>query len=231
MVDNLTIIITASYIPSHPSIKIMKETIESLSCLSIAPNTNIILAHDYNNNKMYTEYLNNLYAYIKTLSYNVIVTVCKTHVHLTGNIRNALDYVKTKYILVVQHDLKFIKECDIQNIIHDMDENPSMKYIRFNKRANEKKGWDAKNSLFGLQHVGKYYTYTRTPAWSDNNHICLTSYYRDIVMKECKDGGPMEGTLHFKIKDKSSWERYGTYLFGALDYPAIISHLDGRCTK
>ena len=109
-----------------------------------------------------------------------------------------------------------------------MEENDNIKYIRFNKRKNIKEGFDALNNLFGLQVKQENYTYTRTPAWSDNNHLCLTGYYTDIVMKECPDGCPMEKILHGKNKNEEIHNKYGTYLFGELNYPQVIKHTDGR---
>jgi hypothetical protein len=46
---NLTVIITASHCPSHPSIFLIKDVLESLRFLNLDPNTPILLAHDYNN--------------------------------------------------------------------------------------------------------------------------------------------------------------------------------------
>jgi len=62
-----------------------------------------------------------------------------------------------------------------------MKTNPELKHVRFNKRANLKQASDALNDLFGKQLVSTNYTYTRTPSWSDQNHICLSKYYRDII--------------------------------------------------
>jgi len=226
----LTIIITASYIPSHPKIKVIQETIESLQLINMPHDTEIILAHDFNNHVNYIEYFIKLNEYIKTYS-NIKIVRRKDHGHLTGNIRNALPYVNSKFILVIQHDLPFITMFDIQKVIYDMEENDSIKYVRFNKRKNIRTGFDAANDLFGLQVKQENYTYTRTPAWSDNNHLCLTGYYIDIVMKECRDGIPMERKLHGKNKNETTHKKYGTYLFGELNHHQVIKHTDGRRRK
>jgi hypothetical protein len=226
----LTIIVTASFIPSHPSIKIIQDTIESLQLINIPSNTKIILAHDYNKDINYIKYFEKLNEYIKSL-YNIKIVISSKNGHLTGNVRNALQYVTSKYILVIQHDLPFIKKFDIQKVICDMDENTDIKHVRFNKRRNIKAGFDGINNLFGLQVKQKNYTYTRTPAWSDNNHLCLTEYYMNIVMKECPDGYPMERILHSKNKNEEIHKKYGTYLFGQLNQPQVIKHTDGRNTK
>ena len=226
----LTIIITASFIRSHPEIKIIQETIESLQLINIPHDTEIILAHDYNNHINYIIYFEKLNDYIKSYS-NIKIIQRKDHGHLTGNIRNALSYVNSKYILIIQHDLPFIKMFDIQKVIYDMEENDKIKYVRFNKRRNIKAGYDKLNNLFGLQVKQANYTYTRTPAWSDNNHLCLTRYYTDIVMKKCPDGCPMELKLRLKNKNKKLHNKYGTYLFGELNHPQVIKHTDGKHTK
>jgi len=223
----LTIIITSSFIPSHPSIRIIKETIESLNLVKMQNNTKVILAHDYSEDKNYTEYLDNLNNYIKNLP-NFQITKCQKHSHLVGNIRNALLKVNSKYILVIQHDLPFIAEFNINKIIEDIEENKNIKHIRFNKRNNIKKGFEKLNDLFGLQLYQKNYTYTRTPGWSDNNHLCLTSYYNNIIMKECQDGYAMEKILNGRSTNVNEHNKYGTYLFGPLNHHKMIKHTNGR---
>jgi CMP-2-keto-3-deoxyoctulosonic acid synthetase len=136
--------------------------------------------------------------------------------HLTGNIRHAMQYVNTKYVLILQHDLPFIRNVNINNIINDMNNFPEMKHIRFNKRKNIKAHYDGINNLFGKEIKAIHYSYTRTPAWSDQNHICLTSYYKDIILKECKDGKFMEDQLYGVNKDEHAHLKYGNYLFGQL---------------
>ena len=224
-----SIIITASYIPSHPSIKHIRETIESLNCINMSTDTPIILAHDYSDNPNYIEYLKNLNEYIKNRP-NIIIVKRATHGHLTGNIRNAINYINTKYVLVIQHDFPFINKFNIEDIIIDMEKYNQLKHIRFNKRQNIKIRCDGINDLFGLEIKCINYTYTRTPWWSDNNHLCLTDYYKNIVLTECRDGGAMENTLGSRSINEATHAKYGTYLFGPLNNKQMIRHTDGRCT-
>lgn len=228
----LTVVITASHIKSHPSIRIIKETIESLQYVKLPENTRIILSHDYSTNTNFNTYIQNLKEYIQISNQNNIeIKICDSHVHLTGNVRNAFKDINSKYTLVIQHDLPFISHFEISKIIEDMDQNTLMKYVRFNKRDNIRKGFDAGNNLFGKQYLCKNYTYTRTPAWSDNNHLCLTSYYNNVVLKECRDGKPMELFLNGRVKDEQAHQRYGTFLFGPINHPQMILHLDGKNSK
>lgn len=228
---SLTAIITSSYIKSHPNIDIIKETIESLTFIN-KNNIDIIISQDYSDNKDYKLYLENLKNYIKTLNYkNIKLLVSEKHVHLTGVIRNSINYVNTKYILLIQHDLPFIRSFNIDSIMSDMDEKNEIKYVRFNKRKNIKLIFDSINDLFGKEINGKNNTYTRTPAWSDNNHLCLTSYYKDLILKECIDGIPMEEQIHGRSINEIEHSKWGTYLFGKNNEDAYIKHSDGKNYK
>ena len=233
--NDLTIIITASVIPSHPDIKIIKETMKSLDLIN-HKNSKIILAHDYSNKEKYKQYLKNLENYVKNMD-NVQIVVRDDWGHLTGNIRNAMKYVKTRYILVIQHDLPFIKEVDIHKVIEDMKTTPELKSIRFNKRNNNKiLGWEKEmnyNNLYNKIQFKKNYSYISTPNWSDNNHICSTEYYNKIILKMCKDKSSMENSLKNIKRDDKYLKKFGTFIFGDINKKAYIKHLDGseRWTK
>lgn len=226
--NNLSVIITSSHIQSHPNIKIIKETIDSLKLIN-EDNLEIIITHDYSENVDFLNYLNNLKEYIKNLKYkNIKILTSDKHVHLTGTIRNAINYVKTKYVLIVQHDLSFIKKFEIDKIILDMEKNPKIKCVRFNKRENIKTGFDGINDLFGKEIECENYSYTRTPAWSDNNHLCLSSYYEKLILKECLDGKPMEEQVHGRSINEETHSKWGTYLFGKNYEGPYIKHTDGK---
>ena len=225
--NDYSIIITASFIKSHPSIDFIKCTIESLKNINININTPVILAHDYNNDIKFIQYLNNLALYISDKP-NIKIVVRNSHGHLTGNIRNAFQYVNTEYVLIIQHDLPFIRSFDIEKVIQDMKSNQELKHVRFNKRLNIKHGFDGLNDIFGKQVKSTNYTYTRTPGWSDQNHLCHSNYYRHLVLKECKDGSFMENTLYNKSTNELIHNKYGTYIFDEINQPAYIKHINGR---
>jgi len=231
METRLTIIVTASISPSHPSIHFIKETIESLKYLN-SKNYNVILAHDFDNSSSYLEYLDNLRKYVKTLenSARFKIIVNPTWGCLTGNLRHAINNgsIDTKYILVIQHDLPFIRDFDIEKIMDDMDNTEELKYVRFNLYKTIGCERDKRHGLFGKQVVANNYSYTRTANWTDNNHICTLEYYNNIVLQECKDGSYMERTLHRKSIDEITHAKYGTYIFGMLEEPPYIRHSNGR---
>ena len=225
-----SVLITASFILSHPSIAFIQSVIESLKYIHMDKDTPIILAHDYSEDCKFKEYLTNLNEYISNYS-NIRIVVRDSFGHLTGNVRNAFDFITTEYVLIIQHDLPFIRHFEIEKVIEDMKKNPELKHVRFNKRANIKKLSDAQNELFGKQIVSNNYTYTRTPSWSDQNHLCRSDYYRDIILQECDDGKYMEHYLITKSQTEDIHNKYGTYIFDEVNKPAYIAHIDGRCNS
>jgi len=226
---DLTVIITASYIPSHPSIQLMQEVIESLRYTTCTSETPVLLAHDYNPHPHYTTYLKNLEMYIADKP-NFKIVLRDSKGHLTGNVRHAVTFVTTEFILLLQHDLPFLRQLPpLSKVIEDMKINPSLKHVRFNRLINTYNMYD-KYWLFGKQVSSTNFKYTRTSGWSDQNHLARTSYYKDLILKECKDGAFMEAQLYWKIKDESTHETYGTYLFGELEEAPYTGDLDGRHT-
>lgn len=241
----LDVIVTSSPIPGHPSTEHIDQTIESLSMLNLPLDTKIILAHDGHSNDEFTErYLEYLSILSKkyTKDKNFYITILDKKKHLTGNIRNAFNMVTSKYVLVIQHDLPFIKDFDIQKIIKDLDENPQIKHLRFNKRKNIEDGCDKVTkgldiNLFGNVVNGKNYQYISTPCWSDNNHLTKSKYYRDIVLSECRDNVAMELILFPKLQKvyekndinemSNIHKQYGTYIFDMIGSEPYIFHTDG----
>lgn len=234
--EGLTVIITASPVKSHPSIRHIKTTIESLKLLKYKESTvfeacPIVLAHDGVKDssciESYEKYLSNLQEYITPFS-NMQIVACKEHVCLSGSVRNAFNHVNTTHVLIIQHDLPFIKEIDMYSIQKDVTENDWLKHIRFPK-TNYPEGWDLHTSWFGLKRGTASATYTQTPCWSDNNHICLTTYYTEFVLEKVPDGTFMECVLH-PISQYSNSNIFGTWIYN-LDSGPYISHTDGRFSE
>ena len=227
------IIVTASYIPSHPSIKLIKKTIYSLHYLNYKgpKKVNVILAHDYSNNPNYFIYLYNLEKFVKIYNnsnpyFNLIIVTRKDHGHLAGNVRNALKYTKNEYLLIIQHDFPFCKNFNINSILQDMNKFPELKHVRFNKRKNIMKAWDIdKSNFWNNFNVKGNHNYISTMCWSDNNHLTRKSYYNNIIMKASPNGTAMEWNLN---NNRNLKNHLGTYVYGVLGESKYIEHIDGR---
>ena len=246
----LTIIITASYIPSHPSSEHIENVIESLKFLEYPEDTAIVLAHDYPSDPSEVDLENYLKYYNKlqkkyTSKGNFKIIMLDKHGHLSGSIRNAFNYVDSKYVLLVQHDFPFIKKVNLNTVMEDMDKNKNLKHIRFNKRKTTQTGgdWLTQNcnlNIFNNYSIKDKCSYISTFCWSDNNHISPTSYYTDVVFKEVKNGMFMENHFYQKLRKLSKLKdvedsilenaflKYGNFIYGEINDDPYIFHNDGR---
>lgn len=237
--DSVTVIVTCHPVTSHPSASMIMQTLESLyNIVGIEP-LNCIIAHDgvrllarAKERKRYKEYFKNLTSELENKSSSVdsfFIVRKRTRSHLTGNLKNAIKYVKTEFILVVQHDLMFIKSIDLDPYLTLMRLNPDIKHLRFNVRSNTKHGWDAGDTerfdFFGEVPVKP--SICKTLAWSDQNHLARTDYYRKIVF-------PLVGKLRTfpesvlnQISTMETHSLLGTFLAGPFGDDAAITHLDG----
>lgn len=227
---DFTIIITTSPINTNPDITMINCVINSIF-KNIKSNfeKNIIISCDGvdEENKKYNSFINNLNEKYKSNN-NISVIVNEKKGHLTGNIRNSIKYVNTKYILFVQHDLVIIKEINADKIIDDMEKNSKLKHVRLNKRTNQKSGWDNTN-LFASEIIQQNYNYILTEAWSDQNHFTTKDYYLKNVLSNVDDGVFMEQVMNNICKGDHS--TYGTYVFGKMDEERYIVHIDGADTR
>jgi len=236
---DFNIIITCSFIPSHPSLYIIKKTIISLNKINYngEKKIKVILAHDHSNNSDYKKYLDNLNNYCNKINkeqnkFNYIIVKRNNHGYLVGNIENALKYVDSKYILLVQHDFRFVRDIDIQSILEDMEKYPKLIYVRFNKRTNLHRGFDKNENndlVWNKYNIQGNNEYISTSGWSDNNHLTTTEYYKNTIMKLCKNVDFMEKKMNDLNKLKKG-EEINTFIYGPVKHPRIIEHLDGKNT-
>ena len=228
--DKLTIIISTSPIPSNPKTIYIDAIIKSIKeNLFIDNEYKIIIACDGtdNINPNYNQYIDNLKNKYKSHE-NILIVVNDEKGHLTGNLRNAVKYVNTEYLMLVQHDLIFISKINPNKIIEDMIKYPNLKHLKFNKRNNIKQGWDNTRKFASIKVKGNY-TYIMTESWSDQNHICRTDYFKNIVLEIVKEKTFMENILNKVCKGKH--DKFGTFIIGDVNDENTIVHLDGSETR
>mmetsp|Transcript_6010 Transcript_6010/g.6705 ORF Transcript_6010/g.6705 Transcript_6010/m.6705 type:complete len:358 (-) Transcript_6010:127-1200(-) len=238
------VIITTHPIPSHPSLEILNETIESLKFLKgLSPKSQIIITVDNlvpnsdksrkeyhlvmtsENRVKFEAYLVNLY---HTFSHweNVKIIVSGNHVHLGTNIKKALDMLdpRTEFIYVLQQDLPFIKDINHTAIIKTSREYPEIvRLVRFNIRYNrilEKLPcWN--QTSFNINGISLH----KTPKWSDQNHFANVKFYREDVMPLLKLDDFPEGRMMTIAHHNCSY--YGPHMYGKPGDAPFVKHTDG----
>ena len=238
---NVSVIVTASPIPSHPSPRIILETVNSLDLLGLGEHAPILLVHDAvppdaagSEQDRYADYLIELKEAVKDRQ-NVEVHLLDTWGHLVGGVTYGIDAIKTQYVLIVQHDLPFVRSVPISKLVELMEHRREIAHIRFNKRTNLAEASDgstrSRRRFFSqVSFPNSEFALIQTLSWSDNNHLTTRGYYRDLVLPLIGD----QPTAMEKVLNPLARRRFhpilGTYIFGAINEPAVIGNLDGRKT-
>lgn len=244
--DDLNVIITTSPSPFHPDTKFIDEVIDSLSLINLPKKHKIIIAmdglKDGGHLEKYKQYRFNIKKKYGNKENFILSAIVTKQNGLTGNIRHALNHATSENVLIIQHDLPFTREFDIQKVLEDFKNNEDIKHLRFNKRDNNEEGCDEVTkglslNLFGVKIIGDHYTYISTPCWSDNNHLTTLTYYNDIILNECRDSESMELIIFPKLTNDvynkndekitlNAHKKYGTYLFDDIGSKPYIKHTD-----
>jgi hypothetical protein len=171
-----SIVITSSLIPSHPSIQMINHTIQSIHhrLIGLDPNSPLIFVvdgprlkaseKDRQKLELYVENLRNHYPHA-----TVLAALVKRG--LTRNVIYALQYVQTKYLYLIQHDLMFIFDIDHNAIVKTMEDYPDLlRIVRFNQYRNVRRHGDQRHKCFGEQSILNNINgihFTKTGHWSD----------------------------------------------------------------
>ncbi|KAJ3291629.1 hypothetical protein HK104_005909, partial [Borealophlyctis nickersoniae] len=161
-------------------------------------------------------------------------------------VRTALEYVKTRYVLVVQHDWEFIRELDLETIVRAMErDSDEVKYVGFiSSRVEEYAERKGKGPMLppSLVEPGRFaIPLARLYFWFDKNHVAEADHYRNFVFScgRFQRGDFIEDTFGqaqlTDIKRPTAAEgiavhaKYATWLY----YPqngrvSHLFHLNGR---
>lgn len=141
--------------------------------------------------------------------------------------------VRTDFVFVQQHDLPLIRGFDLNAVMACLAENPEVRHVRLNRRANLPVGWD-RTGLFA-EHRTPQLTLTRTGCWSDQSHIASVAYYKTVVLPQLSGARtfPEDIMNRFMRADEATLfaahATLGTYIYGPPGSPPVIRHADARC--
>jgi hypothetical protein len=132
-----------------------------------------------------------------------------------GYIR-AIQESKADYLFMLEHDWEFLNiDHRLEDII-DMMGREGLHYLRFNKRDNTPAVWDK-----WLEEIQGDIPYCKTPQLSNNPHIIDRKKYLKYVKYIQRLGGS-------KGVEECISKHLDGYIYGGLDHPATIRHLNGR---
>jgi len=223
--NNVTIIVVASVIPSHPDTTIIDETIASVR--SHFPDNEIILQLDglrkerLSRKNDYDEFKNRVLWKCLHEWKNVLPVIFDEHNHQTDMMKKTIDMVQTATILYVEGDAPITPDCEIdwQKCL-DMLEYEKANTIRFHFETSIP--FEHNHLMLGLEDG-----FMKTIQWSQRPHLSLTKYYREVVLPACDEKTFIEDKFHGVVQD-DGWDKHKLWIYHPEGSIKRSYHLDGR---
>jgi hypothetical protein len=246
-IGDVTIVVPTSYIPSHPSTKIIDETIKNIRFHF--PNNEIILQIDGIREEQkqyedqYNEYKNKVLWKCLHEYKNILPIIFDKHSHQTTMMKETIGLVETSLILYVEGDLPLRTDRLIEwQKCFDLIGNDKANVIRFYLR--EEVPMEHEHMMCGQEDI-----FLKTVQWSQNPHLALTEYYRKFILPNVKEINYIEDEIYGKVQTDCeylpnqtipsgdvyefkirNWEAHKMFIY----YPdkgnnmSRVIHLDGR---
>jgi hypothetical protein len=227
---DITVLVTTSYIPSHPSTALMERCYKGIR--AVLPEAPIIIGCDGVNSSLseseahdYREYL----GYLKTASWldrNTVITMNLNAVHQTGLLGNAFTVCHTPVILFVEHDFELFTDggIDWADLVEFIT-NGSANYIKLY-------GCDRiipqhEHLMYERIQFGNAYL-IRTRQWSTWPHLANVEWYKKMhalyMQKPDSAETALYGIIDAMPRDESKCWIYNPGQGGM----ARCRHLDGK---
>ena len=237
--DDSTVIILSSLIPTHPSVFMINKTITSIRKMIIGvKNPKIIITIDgIPINKITDENIGRLHDYTNELrrlfqkDLSVMLLPHIKNLHINNSIKNALNFIETKYIYIVQHDFEFIRTVNHTEIVFEMEKYPEkIQIVRFDKGVGRGQLYNQQKKLkkkgCDVDHNEKFVL----SRWSDNNHFTTKKYYEKALEIMGGSNRPPEA-FFMANSDKLDCFFGNQWLYDYKSGDPILKHLDGRLTE
>jgi len=231
-------------IPSAPSAKLVHGVIHDLLLKTNLPNDiNIHIGFDKRKNrKIDQQYEDNL-TNLKNTYPNLKVIVNESEIDdpiitAPNNFIKLIDSVKTDYYLFWEHDWIFNNFIDLIEILHEMENNDNINWIRFNAHKNNNDIVDFIPIKYKDEKISDKIPLLRTTQWSNNPYICRTEvfqkWWKTFIYPTYEEGGFVEGPLNVFYKYYANKQgidqaikNFKCFIYGNWNDEPIVSHLNG----
>lgn len=233
--NNLTVLIPTSPIPSHPSTAILDETIANIRKYTDA---RIIIMFDgihqslESRREQYKEYYDNVIS--KSELYGDVQLVkFPSHLHQSGMTKYVLsNLVKTPLVMFCEHDTSPIGEIPFEDLCEFVIVSDVVNCIRFN--IFEKIPVEHEYLMLHEYKMFKDHIIRRTIQWSQRPHIAKTKWYLDILRSyftnesKCMIEDIMHGRVQVDYENNLKKDFYGLAIYTPDGNQLRSYHSDGR---
>lgn len=229
--ERITVVIPTSPIPSHPSTRIIEDTVSSVR--QRLPRADMLILCDgvreelEHRREAYIEYLEELVWLCR--SWNAIPVVFEEHQHQANMLRAVLPRIRTDLLLFVEHDTPLDGDIPLGRI-GEIILSDAYHLVRFHHEPAIPREHDYLMRGIDTDHIRTEHQprFMRTVQWSQRPHLARTDQYRKWIDKiPVTQRTMIEDAMHGPVAS-SDWE---VYRVGIWYPPGSIRrslHLDGR---
>lgn len=240
--SDITILISTSPRPSHPSPRILDATI--ISARAQLPNAPIVIMADgcLCETDDWTRYMGFLDAlrtvdpaptprfpgsHLSDRYTNTVVQTRSQIVQQSGMLKDALDIVKTPLILYLEDDWEFLSyPVIVWDKLTQLIQSGQLSYIRL---YAQNRVHPLHESMMVDRVIWDGVPIIRTRQWSQNPHLSSKQFYQSVVLPICQGKCDyIENLLHGTCQ-AGSWEDWKMAIYNPLEGATTqtIRHLDG----
>lgn len=230
--NDITVIIPTSVLPSHPSTSIIEETISTVR--HHLPESEIILQIDglreeqQDRKTDYDEYKNRILWKCLHEYKNILPVVFDEHLHQSGMLKKTIDLIETPLLLYIEGDAPLTPDRIIDwekciKFIFDGHANT----IRFHFEAIIPKPHE--NLMLGLENG-----FMKTIQWSQRPYLSTVLYHKDVVLPNTRPKLFIEDSFYaIPINDYNDngvigWNKHRLWIYHPDGDIKRSYHLDGR---
>lgn len=238
LADLVTVIVTASPIPSHPDLGVLTATIDSL-CEQLPDSVEIVVAFDGAppaapdaERSSYDEAVRRATWACEHRWDQAVPLLADRWVHQSGTIAAALELVRTPLVLMVEHDTPLCGDVEWDAVAAALLEGQA-DLVRFHHEAAVLE--PHRYLMIDETPVDFGFPALRTVQWSQRPHLARAGYYRRILAEHFQHrAGFVEDTMHSVVQTAyaadgfAGWRRHKLVLYAPPGDMKRSLHLDGR---
>lgn len=223
----MTIIIPTSPIPSHPSTEIIDQTIKSIrhhTAMDIIITIDGVRPEQEHMRNDYIEYIRKLLWKCNFEYENVMPILFDKHVHQSGMMKKALEYIKTPLLLYVEHDTPLVTDMEIdwEDVCSTILQGKA-NVVRFHYEAQIPSEHE-----YLMLHDKDMPRYTATRQWSQRPHVAKTEFYRDVMKYFSENANCFIEDRLYTECERGDWETWRVCIYTPDGNIKRSLNLDGR---
>lgn len=228
--ENITVLIATSPIPSNPGTEVIDETIASVR--ERLPESEIIIMFDgvapqlMEFKTQYDKFTQNLLWKINNEMGNATPMVFDRHMHQSGMVREALKLVRTPLILFLEQDTPLHNEIPFEQLVEPITTGYA-NLIRFHFEAQihpEHEHLMLDKTPINILGV----PFLRTRQWSQRPHLASTQYYRYICEKYWDNEPRFIEHIMYGIVVDGPFDEHRIHIYAPPQTLVRSLHRDGR---